>query len=78
VADIPVKPRRSGMPWWIWVVVALAVALVAWLVLGALTRDAADDLEDERARPPATGQLLDAPGASDALPLALSQPATWR
>src|SRR5690606_7210421 len=49
VADIPVKPRRSGMPWWIWVVVALAVALVAWLVLGALTRDAADDLEDERA-----------------------------
>jgi hypothetical protein len=39
VADIPVKPRRAGLPTWLWPVIAILLALVAWLVIDMMGED---------------------------------------
>lgn len=39
MADIDVVPRKGGMSWMIWVVLALIVLAVIWMMMGRGTPD---------------------------------------
>jgi hypothetical protein len=65
VADIPVKPRRAGTPWWLWLVALLVLAVLVWFALDLLGDDEAE-VDDPEAVD------VGAPALPDAAPLALT------
>jgi hypothetical protein len=79
MADIPVKPRKTGPPLWLWFVLALVIAAAAWLALDFFGDEEVDgDVElDGREEGPApeTG-AHGAPAVP--LPLALPLPVLRR
>ena len=65
MADIPVKPRRTGTPWWLWAVLAVVLLALVWFAL-ELFGD--DEAEADRTEAVELG-AAEVPGAA---PLALS------
>jgi hypothetical protein len=77
VADIPVKPRRTGTPWWLWLVLVLVLAGLVWFALEFLRDDDAAEPDDTEAVE--VGAVLpEAAPAPLALPLAVPPPSLPR
>jgi len=62
MAEIPIE-RKSGIPWWVWLILALVIALLIWMFSGDDDADrVATDLTPVAVAPVADGPVL--PGAN--------------
>lgn len=42
MAKIPVERKSSGLPWWAWLLIAIGIALLLWLLLSLFTNNTAE------------------------------------
>ena len=51
MADIPVKPKKTGTPAWLWILLVLVLAIAAWFAVDYFTDgdvgDAPAEVEDD-------------------------------
>ncbi len=82
MARIPVERKRRGLPWWAWLLIALAIAALLWFLFELFNRDP-NEARDLNAETPAevapgTGADATAPaaGAEANAPAVTATPAT--